>query len=168
MRLNTLATNTAALALYESFGLSRIHKSRPLKMDWALIDALPPEATPYVADVRPMEPHEFERLERECEVPAGLLADQSARPHRVLRTIQRAGSPPALVVFDPAFPGTFPLRVPDLPHALSLLRALRPHARREDRFILIATEHQEALTDALISVGAIARFEMVSMRGPIT
>lgn len=167
LSLNVLATNAAAIALYESFGLARIYASRGLRMDWAVIDALAREDTPWVDDVRPIEPADYERLEQELGLPAGILAEQSARRNRILRTIPREPGRSAVAVFDPVFPGTYPIRAPDLPHVLSLLRALRSHARPEDPFVLIPIENQAEIADALVATGAIQRFEMVFMRGAI-
>jgi len=51
--------------------------------------------------------------------------------------------------------------------AVSLLHAIKPHARSTDEPLAIATEDQEELADALIALGATLRVETMHMRGPL-
>jgi hypothetical protein len=73
----------------------------------------------------------------------------------------------AFAVFDAALPGAYPLHAPDEAHALSLVRALRPHANPDDRFLLLVLDDQPVLADALITYGARHELETIRMRGAI-
>jgi GNAT superfamily N-acetyltransferase len=168
MTLNVFSTNVAALHLYESFGLTKVHTNIGLKVAWALVDALTDADAPFAHLAREITPDEDEALEGEWSLPKGLLADQRARPGRVLRTIATgAGSRASLGVFDPGFPGTYPFRAAETAHALSLLRAFRPFARPEDDVVNMLVENQPELAQGLIRAGATKRLETVLMRGPI-
>lgn len=166
LTLNVKPENKAAIALYRSFGLDVAYTSRALRIDWAIIDELPHEKAPFATLAKNIEPSDDARLEDATRIATGLLAEQRARPNRVLRMIEAPGSPPALAVFDQVFPGAYPLRAPAPPHVFSLLRALRPHARLEDTFINLMIEDQADIAEALVAEGAQLRMEALHMRGP--
>lgn len=170
MQLNVLPTNIAAIRLYESFGLAPVHTNVGLRWAWSVVDALPADATPLVERVREISPEDDATLEAEWSLPKGQLADQRARPGRVLRMIRSDGDErrAAFTVFDPAFPGTYPFCAPDVPHALSLLRALRPFARPEDEVVNMMLENQRELAESLIRHGAVKRLETTLMRGALS
>ena len=166
MQLNVHPTNTAAIRLYESIGLDRVHENRGLKIAWSIVDGLAPDAVALAPLARPVEPEDDERLEAEWEMPKGVLAEQRVRPNRVLRSLASAFGRNAVAVFDLGFPGAYPFRAPDLLSALSLLRALRPLAAG-DAVVFIALENQPDLSEALMKVGATLHMETVFMRGPL-
>ena len=168
LTLNVLSTNVAAIRLYESFGLTHTHTNVGVKVAWALVDGLSEHDAPLVELARDIPSEEDRALETAWELPEGLLADQRKRPGRVLRMIATGSATRAAVaVFDPAFPGTYPFRAPDLAHALSLLRAFRPHARPEDEVVNMLIENQRELAEALIRTGATKKLETAFMRGSI-
>lgn len=168
MTLNVRPTNTAAIRLYESFGLAATHRNVGLKLAWAHIDALSDDEAPLAKIAREIDPGDDEELEAEWSLPKGMLAEARTRPGRVLWTV-RSGTAArsALAVFHPAFPGTSPFRAPDMAHALSLLRALRPFARPEDALVHMMIEDQLDLAEGLIRVGATMKIETTFMRGPL-
>lgn len=167
MTLNVLPGNAPAIRLYESFGLTPSHTNHSLRIEWAIVDRLPESAAPLAADAREIAPEEDAVLEAECGVQRGNLAGRRARPGCVLRAITTEPGRTALAVFDVRFPGIRPFRAPDLAHALSLLRALRPFARPEHASVVAMVEDQGELAEALLRAGATLRLETRFMRGPI-
>lgn len=160
-RLNVFPHNAGAIALYESFGLRRTWRSRALHFAWSLLHDRPP-----MHAARPIEPDDDAHVEHETGMLLGLVADARSKG-RVLRMIERRDQVVAAAVFDPTFPGAYPFRARSIDDAVSLLHALASHARPADDAIMIATEDQEALADALIGIGATVRVETVHMRGPL-
>jgi hypothetical protein len=139
-----------------------------MKIRWDVVDALEASAAPYVADVQPIDPADDARLERAARIPPGFLAERRRIDRCVLVVIERPSEAPALAAFDPAFPGARPFCAPTRAHALSLLRALRPHAfpeHDENNFLL---EDRTELAAALRGAGAKLRFVVQQMHGPIS
>jgi GNAT superfamily N-acetyltransferase len=169
LALNVKPENTAAIALYRSVGLEPVGTNHALQLPWSIIDALPAAATPHANDARPIDPSEDARLETAANLPAGLLAEQRTRAGRVFSKIEHVSGDGGLAVcvFDPAFPGAYPFRASDEAHALSLIRALRPHARPEHAVINLVIEAQPEIAQALLAAGAKLRMEILHMRGPI-
>jgi ribosomal protein S18 acetylase RimI-like enzyme len=166
MRLNVKPANTAAIALYRSFGLEARYASRAFKLPWALIEAMPIAETPTYAAAVPIEATDDARLEKQTKLIGGILADQRTRPGRVLLKIEREhANDVALGVFDRGFPGVYPIRAPDGPSALSLIRAFRPHARPEDAIVHVMVEDQPAIAEALLRAGASLKIEVITMDG---
>lgn len=160
-RLNVLPVNVAAIRLYESFGLERAWRSRALWFPWSALDGRPASFSP-----RPIEPDDDAHVEHESGMMLGLVANARAKG-RVLLMIERGDQVTGAAAFDPSFPGAFPFRAKTIDDAVSLLHAIRPHARESDEGIAIATEDQEPLADALIEIGATVRVETMHMRGPL-
>jgi GNAT superfamily N-acetyltransferase len=169
MFLNVKPDNAAAIALYESEGLARGATSHAMKIPWNLVDALPSSAVPFASDARPIDPADEARIEAALGLAGGMLAERRRSAKRVLLAIERAraGEGLALAVFEPAFPGAHPFRAPTPAHALSLLRALRPFALPEHDHVNFLLEDDAALANALRGSGAILRFEILQMNGPI-
>lgn len=167
MTLNVRPDNLPAIRLYESFGLTRSHTNHGLRMEWAIVDRQLESAAPLAAHAHEIAPEEDAVLEAECGVQRGNLAGKRARAGCVLRAITTEPGRTALGVFDVGFPGIRPFRAPDLAHALSLLRALRPFAQPEHAFVVVMVEDQPDLAEALLRAGATLRLETTFMRGPI-
>lgn len=167
IKLNVRPENRAAIALYERFGLRARYTSRAVRFAWNLVDGLPESAAPFARDVREIDPSEDRRLEEAAKLLPGMLADQRRRPGRVLRKLERDGGV-ALGIFDPGFPGVYPLRAPDALHAISLLRAFRSFAGLDAPVVNMMIEDQNAMADELLDLGATLRLETLTMFGPIT
>jgi GNAT superfamily N-acetyltransferase len=159
--LNVLPENVAAIRLYESFGLRKAWRSRAVSFSWSLLDA-----RPAIHSARVIEPDDDAHAEHETGMLPGIVADARAKG-RVLMMIERGDQVTGAAVFDPTFPGAFPFRAKTLDDAVSLLHALRPHARPTDEAIAVVTEDQEALGDALVDLGATVRVETMHMRGSL-
>jgi GNAT superfamily N-acetyltransferase len=164
LQLNVKPTNVAAIRLYESFGLAQTHTNLGLKIEWAVAEAKGDAET--AARARSIEPEDDAALEVAWSMPSGMLAEQRARPNRVLRMIEVPRVRPAMGVFDRGFPGVYPFHAHDAAHALALLRALRPFAP-ENPLVFLMIENQTDLGAALVSAGADLRMETVFMRGPV-
>jgi GNAT superfamily N-acetyltransferase len=165
MSLNVRTDNHAAIALYESFGLARTHVNHGLEIEWAWLERQPEEWTALAKHAREIAPDEDAALETQWQLPSGILAEQRARPNRVLREIRHERDGSGLVVFDVGFPGAHPFRASDRTHALSLLRAVRPFARPEDGVLHLMVENHRELADDLVRAGARLKLETVFMRG---
>jgi ribosomal protein S18 acetylase RimI-like enzyme len=171
MKLNVKPHNTAAIALYESFGLAKKFTSRALKLEWARVDEWSEENdAPYVGDVRPIDdPNDDARIEKTVDLLAGTLADQRNRPGRALKMIERERGKIALAIFDPGFPGIYPVRAPDAAHARSLFRAIRKQEEgaKTAQLVHVMIEDQPAISAALLASGATLKLETLTMFGPI-
>lgn len=84
-----------------------------------------------------------------------------ARPGVVFVALRDETGMCALAVFDPAFPGVYPIAVTRPEHAKPLFEVLRPHARQPHVTVFI--EGNEALADALRDRGARLLFEILRM-----
>ena len=162
-RLNTLLTNAAAIALYESYGFRRSYLSKNVLFPWSLLDGRPPE----VDMVRTIEPGDDGRVERATNILPGLLADARTKRDRALYMVEDEAGIQAAAVFDPSFPGAFPFRATRPAAAFALLLALRPHARPRDESLSVVVEDQPAIADALIARGGTLRLETMHMRAPL-
>lgn len=166
MSLNVRADNTPAIRLYESFGLVATHRNHGLKLEWSIVETNRALAT-LAEHAHEIAPDEDEALETACALPKGMLAEQRARPGRVLRAIAHEPGKLALTVFDTGFPGTYPFRAPDLRHAWSLLVALRPFAPPDSASVHMMIENDAELSVGLVAAGATLKVEAVFMRGPL-
>lgn len=170
MSLNVKRDNVPAITLYESFGLSRQFVSRALKIAWSAVEAWPSAATPFVGEAREVDPSDDARLETATRLAAGLLAENRARPGRVLKMIgptETNDGELAVAVFDTGFPGIYPIRAPSVAHALSLVRSFREHARPSDELVHLLVEDQPAIAEGLLAHGATLKLEVLTMRGPL-
>ncbi len=167
LSLNVNPSNTPALRLYESFGMKPVYGSKALRLAWEVVDELSDEETSLAGAVRPIEPHEDARVESESAIVSGYLGDARSRAGRVLRVLEENGVIVAAAVFDTTFPGAYPFKALHERAALSMLHALRPHARETDAIVNIVVMDQPHIADMLIARGATIRLETVHLRGPL-
>jgi GNAT superfamily N-acetyltransferase len=162
--LNVRPDNVAAIGLYEKMGMTPVHRSHSFRIPWAAVDAMPasPPSTPTPRAIRS---EEDARIEADLAIPSGLLALRRGQSGRVLYAIEEDGRVRAACAFDPGFPGAQPFRAERGDLALALLRALRPHGKHD--FLFVSTEGQPDIAQTLLAHGAILRFEMLYMRGPV-
>ena len=168
LTLNVNPRNEPAVRLYESFGMERIYASKALRLDWKIVDALPEADTALASFARNIEPHEDERIEKEAGIISGYLTDARSKAGRVLRVIDKDGAILAAAVFDTGFPGAYPFRASSEVAALSMLRALRPHAKPSDEIVNIAIMDQPETANVIVARGATVRLETVHMRVALT
>lgn len=163
LALGVMPSNAGAIALYEQCGLSVVYPSKALRIAWSVIDALPEASTPHVSEAREVSPVDDASLEDETQLLRGILAQRRGQAGWVLRRI----GPRSIAAFDPSFPGANPFRAPDLPHALSLVRALRPFARAGDTALSLLIDRDMTLANGLVELGAEVRLDVLHMRGPV-
>ena len=156
--LNVKKDNAPAIRLYESAGLAVEKRGWSMRADWAALLALPG-----ASDTTPFEPtpDELAALCSALDVDGERLAVVRARPGNVFVALRDANGPCAFAVFDPAFPGVYPVGAARPEHARPLFHALHPHARVPHLNIFV--EGGEALARALLAGGATLSFEILRM-----
>jgi GNAT superfamily N-acetyltransferase len=161
--LNVKPSNTAAIALYEGFGMAHAFASRALLMAWSLVEA--PSASHVSA--RLIAPEDDARVEAATRLLSGQLAMARRRPERVLLALYEGEAIVGATIFDPTFPGAYPFRAARPELAFTLLHALRPYARASDPTLKVVTEDQPEVADALIAAGATVLHDIMHMSGPL-
>lgn len=164
-RLNVKPDNAPAVGLYTSMGLRRSHDSASIRFDWTLLDALPKPSAAH--RVRPVEPADFEPLERRYALPPGQLASMAKTRGMVLRCAARRDAPgaEAVAAFATSFPGCFPFRAASVPAAMTLLHGLQPDAIRPNMGVVVE-DHPE-LDAAFVDAGARVPFRFMHMVGSL-
>ncbi len=165
VKLNVKPDNVAAHALYERLGLAVAFTSHALTLAWTVVDGFSSEEAPYVAS--DVSPGDDERLETGAKLPRGTLA-AGRSSGRVIKQIEIASADPpelALGVFDPGFPGIYPMRAPNGALALSLLKAFRPHG--EGPVFHVLMEDQAEIAEILMSRGAALKLITHTMIGTL-
>jgi GNAT superfamily N-acetyltransferase len=158
--LNVKPENSAAIALYSSFGLTPVSRSWAFRLPWSLVEAHP---APFLSAVRPLDAGEDTAIEKRHGLASGTLKSHRMQTGRVLYAID----PASFTSFDPGFGGAHPFAAESLDHGFSLLRALRPHARPEHEQIMTTIENREEQATAMLAAGATLRFEVQRMSGRI-
>jgi ribosomal protein S18 acetylase RimI-like enzyme len=161
--LNVKPDNTAALALYTSFGLSPAFKSRALKLAWSSVRSL--QSANVTA--RLIEPEDDAAVEAAMRLATGQLANVRRGGGRVLMGLHEGTTVVGAAVFDPKFPGAYPFRVARPELAMNLLEAIRPYALPEHDRVNVVTEGQPDVADALLAAGAILKMDSVHMKGAL-
>jgi GNAT superfamily N-acetyltransferase len=167
--LNVKVENAPARRLYEALGLSVAYPSTSLRLAWGRVASLPRE--PLALATRPIAEHEDAALEDRFDLTRGRITFARAQPGRVLLRLVDPGRPDDLAlgfaVFDPAFPGVYPIQLARPTLAPPLLEALRQHAREGDDDVIVGTENAPDLARALVAAGAEVRMEILHMRGAL-
>jgi len=162
--LNVKPENVAAVRLYQSVGMRRVHSSRALRFSWDLVKALPMSDAVQAGEVREGEDR---AIESELKLQEGQIADLRRKPSRVLLWLSRGGRPVGFAAFDPGFPGAFPFRV-HREDARALLEAMMGRARPELSHIQVVAEDNPGLADALIDAGAEVTMAFEHYRGALS
>jgi len=155
--LNVLRDNAAAIALYEAVGLRVARESTALEVPRHAV------ASAATALVRPA------RADEDVAAFLGTVPEQLVLARARGRTpyvLEEGGAIAGAAVFDPRFPGAFPIRVarPELaPPLVGALAALVPDEER----VHVTFEGDPAATAVLLALGAKVRFEMFHMRGAL-
>ena len=164
--LNVKLDNTAAIRLYERFGMRVEHASTALRLAWTCVEQLPDDAASI--HVLPVAPEQDDDIERGLGILSGRIEMTRVRAGAILRQLRDERlAPVGFACFDPAFPGAFPFRVVRPTLAKPLLRALAPHARPGDLDLQVVIEDDDALTEALIAAGAEVRQRLLHYAGPL-
>ena len=165
--LNVKPDNAAAIALYSSLGMAPAHTSRALDMTWSAIDgAARPAHAPVTA--REIAPEHDARVERAMQLVDGQLVSTRSTSGRVLMMLEdEQDQVVGISIFHPDFPGAYPFRVARPELALTLLRALQPHARPGDASVGVVTENQPDVAGALLAAGATLKLDILHMKGAL-
>jgi ribosomal protein S18 acetylase RimI-like enzyme len=158
--LNVKADNAPAIRLYEGLAMAVEHRSTALRLAWSDIGRM--RGAPAVASIA--DPSDDDDLERAFGLLSGRLA--MSRQRRVIMQLRDdACAPVGVACFDPSFPGAYPFCVARPPLAVTLLEALRDHARPGDTQVQIVVEDDDVLVDALVASGAGVRMRLLHYRG---
>lgn len=160
--LNVKTDNVVAIALYQRCGMRMAFASVLVKLHWADVPRLPAGSAANAFDVD--ETNDL-RVEETFALPSGVVASRRAVPGCALIAVREQERIVGFAAFDPAFPGAAPFRVASLPHARSLLEAVRPRALRGQAFLHLSVENDDALAAALRAAGGIVVLELARMTG---
>jgi GNAT superfamily N-acetyltransferase len=160
-RLNHLAGNEPAEALYRSLGFATVHATIIVRLPWEAVERLPGcEAT-----VGPIDPADDGAFEAALALPAGQVA--YLREQGPILLGARAGRERGLARFDPTFPGAYPFRATAPALFRPLLDAMRPSARPGDRWVQLVIEDGAAAVAALEAAGATRFRELLQLAGDV-
>jgi ribosomal-protein-alanine N-acetyltransferase len=162
--LNVKRDNGAAIRLYERAGFVAESESWALRAEWANLLALDGSSSA-VAVVAP--PADDARLAERFGADAERIAFSRGRAGTVVVAVSNGSEPPgAFGVFDPAFPGVYPIGVAHLDLCRPLFAALHAHARHD--YVNVSVERDRALADHLRAAArATLHFEIVRMGSPL-
>lgn len=173
--LHVKPDNVPALKLYERLGFARSGESCAVRLAWSDVAKLARAPDGSTARAIAADGSEDTALERTFALLPGVLAELRGREGRVLLVLEGGagddGAPVrksrGVAVFDPAFPGAFPLRVRSPADATALIRAMRPYARPEHDSLVLMIEGQPELVSVLLRAGAVVHLRSVRMEGAL-
>ena len=160
--LNVKADNVSAIRLYERAGLSVEQRGWSLSATWASLAQL--EGSTGAVRVEPSD-EETSAFARRHSLDPERLTLARGRPGVVFAALREPGGLCALGVFDPAFPGVYPIAVAHPRHARPLLDAFLPHSRAAH--VHLSVEGDAALADVLRGAGATSSYEFLRMGAPL-
>lgn len=163
-QLNVKLDNVPAIALYRSLGMEPDFRTWVLRVPAPA--GLPLPASPTLRCSEPPASSDA-TLEREFDVPSGLLARHRAKPATRLLLFERDGSPIALAPFDPHFPGCFPFRLRDPACSRAVLEQLLAFVPVDRAYLQLVLERDEPSARLLLSSGASLVFEIQHLQGPL-
>jgi len=154
--LNVKDDNTAAIQLYERFGMAVEYRTVVVAITWDIARHL----VPSTASVTSVEPSDDDDVERALDLVAGRIA--MLRKRGVLLFVARDGSlaPVGLSAFTPSLPGAYPFRATSYPHAVALLHAMARHRLPHLDKVQLVIENHDELAQQLIAEGAIAKLRL--------
>jgi GNAT superfamily N-acetyltransferase len=161
--LNVKANNGPAIRLYERAGLALEQRGWSMVAEWDALRSLPGPTETLMP-----EPSEeaVSRFARDHGIEAHRLALVRGRPGVVFVALRDQAQTCALAVFDPAFPGIYPVAVARPEHARPLIEALFPYARHPR--VAAFVEGNASLAQALRDRGATLQFEILRMGASLT
>jgi ribosomal protein S18 acetylase RimI-like enzyme len=160
--LNVKKDNVVAIALYQRCGMRMAFESVLVELPWANLPRLPAGSAARAFDV---DVTSDRLVEETFALPTGVVASRRAVPECALIAMREQERVVGFAAFDPAFPGASPFRVASPQHALPLLEAVRPRARREHAFVRLSIENDAELAATLRAAGAIIVHELARMTG---
>jgi GNAT superfamily N-acetyltransferase len=156
--LNVKADNKAAIRLYERVGLAVEQRGWSMSASWSDLLAIAGDTEGRPGDITVDQANQ---LAVERGIDPERLALVRSRPGTVFVGLRNENGPCALAVFDPAFPGIYPIVVRQPDHARGLFEALFAHARAPHVHLFV--EGDAALADSLRAGGVALDFEILRM-----
>lgn len=171
-RLNVKEDNAPAIGLYESIGFRVFMIGHVVVFPWSGRDRLPMPSEDL--NVRPATPADDEVLERAFGIQPGLLAVRRGAG-RILLAAFAAGRPAGVAVFDPTFPGAYPMCAADPAAARGLFDGLASHripiedpdSSWRETSVQLALEDSGDAAEALIDAGGDLLFRVLKMRAAL-
>jgi ribosomal-protein-alanine N-acetyltransferase len=160
--LNVKKSNAAALALYLRVGMTVGHESWPIRADWTTLLGL--RGTSGVIPF-PVTEKDDADLARRFSVDAERIAFSRASGRVVIMALRQRDEPVAYAVFDPTYPGIYPIAMTAPELARPLFESLHPHARHT--YVYVTVDGDRALADYLRAAGGELLFEILRMGGPL-
>ncbi len=156
--LNVKKDNAAAIRLYGRSGLVVESRGWAVRADWSKLLALPEvgDAVPFDATAA-----EVSELAARLGIDAERLALVRARPGHLFVAQRNESEGCAFGVFDPAFPGIYPLGVAHPSYARPLFAAIHRYARTEH--VNVFVEGNAGLAEVILGTGATLTFELLRM-----
>jgi GNAT superfamily N-acetyltransferase len=163
--LNVKSDNVPAIRLYQSVGMSTLHLTTVVRIDWKDALRLPAVADVFARDVDADEEHDIERA---MSLPDGKILRLREQPDQVfVQLVAATGGVLGFARFDPAFPGAFPFRLRGAQYAGEMLRALHEHRAPAPDWLQLVIEDDLATSALLRDHGARHVFDLVHMAGDI-
>jgi ribosomal protein S18 acetylase RimI-like enzyme len=159
-RLNVAPQNAAALALYESVGLTTLYASRAVRLPWASARELPSSH----AEVRELPRAGDADVEASFALPRGQLTAARGAGRVVLVAAAEDRPYVGVAVLAPAFPGAFPFRVRAPEIARPLVEAMRPRAA-PGAHVNLVVDDDEDLVRLFVEAGGEVRGDFLHLGG---
>ena len=157
--LNVKQENAPAITLYERAGMSRESEGWTLRMPWSALDSLPDAqiaASAYTPDSAADQD-----LAQRFGLDVARIEALRQRPNVAVLALKDDVGPKAFAVFDPTFPGIYPIRVAKPELAKPLMKELMPLAKHD--YVNVWVEENLSLRNLLIDAGAVLQFSIYRM-----
>lgn len=157
--LNVKRDNDAALALYRRAGMEIVRPVWALSFAWSALPRLSGERCAGFAPEGTGDELLAERAAIEIE-----RLQQMRAQGRVMVALGSEAEPVGLAVFDPRYPGAYPLWVARPTLLRPLLEALEPHREAAlGDLVRLTVEREEGAVEALVEAGAKVDFALWRM-----
>jgi GNAT superfamily N-acetyltransferase len=156
--LNVKQANTAAIGLYERFGMQTAYRSTILRVPVSV--TLPPTSRVLVS----VPADRDAAVEPKFGLLPGQLAGARAKPGRHVLQLDDDG----VFVYMPAVPGAFPFRLASPEHAAAAIALLRTFVPIPGAtFMQVGVEDDDALVAEVKQLGAYVQLELLHLRGAL-
>lgn len=161
--LNVRPDNIAALALYESLGMSPSHTAHTMQMPWTIIERLP---SPPDVEVAPLECSDESRIEQQFGMYGGILAHYRSRGVHLV-VARRDSVPTGVAGLRRERRRARPVCAVDLETMRALLVSLRMEFDANADTVQLVLEDAPSLVTELEKRGATRALEVLHFVGQI-
>jgi hypothetical protein len=162
--LNVKPENTAARALYESFGMRDAGESVSMRFRWNDISNLEKAAD---VTARELAPDEDATFEKALAFDPQEVSNYRALHRQIFGAENSMKEIVGVGVFDRGFPGVSPLRISSPNVARCLFEKMREHALPEHESIFVFVEKDPKLEITLTKANAEPAMRVLRMEGEI-